>query len=64
MDNGVNFCLWRKNMKLICRKCGYVTQAEVHLQICPICKSTMQIIKSTRISYKINKVDLRVVRRK
>jgi len=32
-------------MKLICKKCGYVTEAEVHLQICPVCKSPMQIIK-------------------
>jgi rubrerythrin len=33
-------------MKLICKKCGYATQAEVHLQICPICKAPMQIIKN------------------
>ncbi len=38
-------------MKLICRKCGYATQAEVHLQICPICKSTMQIIKTKTYSF-------------
>jgi len=43
----------KKNlMKLICRKCGYATQAEVHLQICPICKSTMQIIKKANCKTK------------
>lgn len=32
-------------MKLICKKCGYVKESEIHLEICPMCKSPMQIIK-------------------
>ncbi len=33
-------------MKLICKKCGYMTEAEIHLQICPVCKSPMQVVKN------------------
>lgn len=29
----------------VCSKCGYKTEAEVHIQICPKCKGPLQIVK-------------------